>query len=59
MSPCSTCENSALGKEVRALRFVAVAARAAMKEAHGPSRALRDMEAALEALQRQSKARDE
>jgi hypothetical protein len=36
MSPCSTCENSALAKELRALRIVADAAHAVANASRGP-----------------------
>lgn len=36
MSPCSTCENSSLAKELRALRIVADAAHAVANASRGP-----------------------
>lgn len=63
MSPCSTCENSALAKELRALRIVADAAThfvggAQLTLTREEYQSLSALRRALEALPRQSPARE-
>lgn len=62
MSPCSTCENSEAGREMRALRIVADAARTVVDKAVAggapfPVSAVAALDRALAALPKRSEPR--